>query len=438
MNLAIIGCGYVGLVTGACLAEHGHQVICVDQDEPRIAALRKGVVPIFEPGLTEMILRNVAGGRISFSTDLAGAVQASQVVFIAVGTPSRPSDGLADLSYVYAAADAIGAAIAAGAGAFTVVVNKSTVPIGTGDEVEAILSKRVEQGHFAIVSNPEFLREGDAIADFMHPDRVVIGADEDQARAVMAEVYAPMQLAEGRLVYMRRRSAEITKYAANAFLVTKISFINEFADLCEKTGANVEDVARGFGLDSRIGPKFLNVGPGYGGSCFPKDTSALVRSSQAAGAPLRIVEAVIDINERRKQNMALRIAQAAGGDLKGKNVALLGLAFKANTDDMRGAPALSIVEALLAMGAQIKAYDPASMEQARALMPTLIYCDSAWSCLAGADVAAVLTEWSEFRALDPKQIRQVMAHPILVDMRNIYDPAVMRAAGFNYSSVGRP
>ncbi len=438
MNLAIIGCGYVGLVTGACLAEHGHQVICVDQDEPRIAALRKGVVPIFEPGLSEMILRNVAGGRISFSTDLAAAVQASQVVFIAVGTPSRPSDGLADLSYVYAAADAIGAAIAAGAGAFTVVVNKSTVPIGTGDEVEAILSKRVEQGHFAIVSNPEFLREGDAIADFMHPDRVVIGADEDQARAVMAKVYAPMQLAEGRLVFMRRRSAEITKYAANAFLVTKISFINEFADLCEKTGANVEDVARGIGLDSRIGPKFLNVGPGYGGSCFPKDTSALVRSSQAAGAPLRIVEAVIDINERRKHNMALRIAQAAGGDLKGKNVALLGLAFKANTDDMRGAPALSIVEALLAMGAQIKAYDPASMEQARALMPTLTYCDSAWSCLAGADVAAVLTEWSEFRALDPKQIRQVMAHPILVDLRNIYDPAVMRAAGFNYSSVGRP
>jgi UDPglucose 6-dehydrogenase len=438
MNLAIIGCGYVGLVTGACLAEHGHQVICVDQDEPRIAALRKGVVPIFEPGLSEMILRNVAGGRISFSTDLAGAVQASQVVFIAVGTPSRPSDGLADLSYVYAAADAIGAAIAAGAGAFTVVVNKSTVPIGTGDEVEAILSKRVEQGHFAIVSNPEFLREGDAIADFMHPDRVVIGADEDQARAVMAKVYAPMQLAEGRLVFMRRRSAEITKYAANAFLVTKISFINEFADLCEKTGANVEDVARGIGLDSRIGPKFLNVGPGYGGSCFPKDTSALVRSSQAAGAPLRIVEAVIDINERRKHNMALRIAQAAGGDLKGKNVALLGLAFKANTDDMRGAPALSIVEALLAMGAQIKAYDPASMEQARALMPTLTYCESALSCLAGADVAAVLTEWSEFRALDPKQIRQVMAHPILVDLRNIYDPAVMRAAGFNYSSVGRP
>ncbi len=438
MNLAIIGCGYVGLVTGACLAEHGHQVICVDQDEPRIAALRKGVVPIFEPGLSEMILRNVAGGRISFSTDLAGAVQASQVVFIAVGTPSRPSDGLADLSYVYAAADAIGAAIAAGTGAFTVVVNKSTVPIGTGDEVEAILSKRVEQGHFAIVSNPEFLREGDAIADFMHPDRVVIGADEDQARAVMAKVYAPMQLAEGRLVFMRRRSAEITKYAANAFLVTKISFINEFADLCEKTGANVEDVARGIGLDSRIGPKFLNVGPGYGGSCFPKDTSALVRSSQAAGAPLRIVEAVIDINERRKHNMALRIAQAAGGDLKGKSVALLGLAFKANTDDMRGAPALSIVEALLAMGAQIKAYDPASMEQARALMPTLTYCDSALSCLAGADVAAVLTEWSEFRALDPKQIRQVMAHPILVDLRNIYDPAVMRAAGFNYSSVGRP
>jgi len=438
MNLAIIGCGYVGLVTGACLAEHGHQVICVDQDEPRIAALRKGVVPIFEPGLSEMILRNVAGGRISFSTDLAGAVQASQVVFIAVGTPSRPSDGLADLSYVYAAADAIGAAIAAGTGAFTVVVNKSTVPIGTGDEVEAILSKRVEQGHFAIVSNPEFLREGDAIADFMHPDRVVIGADEDQARAVMAKVYAPMQLAEGRLVFMRRRSAEITKYAANAFLVTKISFINEFADLCEKTGANVEDVARGIGLDSRIGPKFLNVGPGYGGSCFPKDTSALVRSSQAAGAPLRIVEAVIDINERRKHNMALRIAQAAGGDLKGKSVALLGLAFKANTDDMRGAPALSIVEALLAMGAQIKAYDPASMEQARALMPTLTYCESALSCLAGADVAAVLTEWSEFRALDPKQIRQVMAHPILVDLRNIYDPALMRAAGFNYSSVGRP
>ncbi|NDA46472.1 MAG: UDP-glucose/GDP-mannose dehydrogenase family protein [Alphaproteobacteria bacterium] len=407
MNLAIIGCGYVGLVTGACLADHGHQVICVDQDEPRIAALRQGVVPIFEPGLSEMILRNVARGRMSFSTDLAGAVQASQVVFIAVGTPSRPSDGLADLSYVYAAADAIGAAIAAGTGAFTVVVNKSTVPIGTGDEVEAILTKHVEQGHFAVVSNPEFLREGDAIADFMHPDRVVIGADADQARAVMAQVYAPMQLAEGRLVFMRRRSAEITKYAANAFLVTKISFINEFADLCEKTGANVEDVARGIGLDSRIGPKFLNVGPGYGGSCFPKDTSALVRSSQAAG-------------------------------LKGKSVALLGLAFKANTDDMRGAPALSIVEALLAMGAQIKAYDPASMEQARALMPSLTYCDSAWSCLARADVAAVLTEWSEFRALDPKQIRQVMAHPILVDLRNIYDPAVMRAEGIMYSSVGRP
>ncbi len=434
MNLAIIGCGYVGLVTGACLAEHGHQVICVDQDEPRIAALRQGQVPIFEPGLSELIVRNVAHGRISFSTDLAAAVRASQIVFIAVGTPSRPQDGLADLSFVYAAAESIGAAIHS----FTVVVNKSTVPIGTGDAVEAILAKQAKPESFAVVSNPEFLREGDAIADFMHPDRVVIGADDERARDLMAQVYAPMQLAQGRLVFMQRRSAEITKYAANAFLVTKISFINEFADLCEKTGANVEDVARGIGLDSRIGPKFLNVGPGYGGSCFPKDTSALVRSSQAAGAPLRIVEAVIDINERRKHNMALRIAQAAGGDLKGKSVALLGLAFKANTDDMRGAPALSIVEALQALGAQIRAYDPASMEQARALMPDLTYCDDAWSCLAGADVAAILTEWSEFRALDPIGIKQAMRQPVLVDLRNIYEPSVMRAAGLVYSSVGRP
>ena len=434
MNLAIIGCGYVGLVTGACLAEHGHQVICVDQDEPRIAALRKGQVPIFEPGLSELIVSNVAKGRISFSTDLAAAVRASQIVFIAVGTPSRPEDGLADLSYVHAAAEAIGVAIQS----FTVVVNKSTVPIGTGDAVEAILAKHTETINFAVVSNPEFLREGDAIADFMHPDRVVIGADDPRARDLMAEVYAPMRLAQDRLVFMQRRSAEITKYAANAFLVTKISFINEFADLCEKTGANVEDVARGIGLDSRIGPKFLNVGPGYGGSCFPKDTSALVRSSQAAGAPLRIVEAVIDINERRKQNMAVRIAQAAGGTLRGKSVALLGLAFKANTDDMRGAPALSIVEALQTMGAQIKAYDPASMEQARALMPELIYCKDAWSCLAGADVAAVLTEWSEFRTLDPRRIKEAMSQPILVDLRNIYDPALMRAAGLIYSSVGRP
>ncbi len=434
MELAVVGCGYVGLVTAACLADFGHTVTCIDKDRGRVEALCKGQVPIYEPGLAELVVENARAGRLNFVTEIAPAVRRSEAVFIAVGTPSRPEDGLADMSFVYAVAEEIAGAL----DKFTVVINKSTVPIGSGDEVEKIIRDANPQADFAVVSNPEFLREGNAIADFREPDRVIVGTDDPRGRAVMADIYRPLGLDSSRLLFMGRRTAEITKYAANSFLVTKISFINEFADLCEKTGANVEDVARGIGLDSRIGPKFLNVGPGYGGSCFPKDTSALLRSAELMGSPLSIVGTVVDYNEGRKLRMAEKIAKAAGGSLAGKTVAILGLAFKANTDDMRGAPSLAIVGALQAAGARVKAFDPASMEQAKPLLPGLDYCEDAYSCAAGADILAILTEWPEFRGLDLARLKAAMATPVLVDLRNILDPATVRRAGFTYSSVGRP
>jgi UDPglucose 6-dehydrogenase len=434
MQLGVIGCGYVGLVTAACLADFGHTVICVDKDAARVEALRAGKVPIYEPGLSELVVENAAAGRLRFSTSMDDAVAASAAVFIAVGTPSRPEDGLADMSYVHGAAREIAAALRG----FTVVINKSTVPIGSGDEVERIIRAANPAADFAVASNPEFLREGNAIADFREPDRVIIGTDDARAREVMADIYRPLGIDSSRLLFMGRRTAEITKYAANAFLVTKISFINEFADLCEKTGANVEDVARGIGLDSRIGPKFLNVGPGYGGSCFPKDTSALLRSAASMGAPLSIVGASVDANESRKLRMAQKIADAAGGSLKGKTVAVLGLAFKANTDDMRGAPSLAIVEALERAGARVKAFDPASMEQARPLLPSIEYCPDVYSCADGADILAILTEWPEFRALDLARLKELLQTPAIVDLRNLLSPDSVRRAGFAYSSIGRP
>ncbi len=434
MQLGVIGCGYVGLVTAACLAEFGHTVTCVDKDLARVDALRAGQVPIYEPGLAELVVENAGAGRLRFTTRMEDAVAGSAAVFIAVGTPSRPEDGLADMSYVYSAAREIARALRS----FTVVINKSTVPIGSGDEVEKIIREANPVADFAVASNPEFLREGNAIADFREPDRVIIGADDARARDVMADIYRPLGIDSSRLLFMGRRTAEITKYAANAFLVTKISFINEFADLCEKTGANVEDVARGIGLDSRIGPKFLNVGPGYGGSCFPKDTSALLRSAEAMGAPLSIVGASVDANEGRKLRMAQKIADAAGGSLQGRTVAVLGLAFKANTDDMRGAPSLAIVEALVRAGARVKAFDPAAMEQARPLLPQIEYCADAYGCAQGADILAIITEWPEFRALDLARLKGLMESPVIVDLRNLLNPDAVRRAGFAYSSIGRP
>lgn len=434
MQLGVIGCGYVGLVTAACLADFGHTVTCMDKDAARVEALRAGQVPIYEPGLSELVVENAAAGRLHFSTSMEDAVSASAAVFIAVGTPSRREDGLADMSYVHGAAQEIAAALRS----FTVVINKSTVPIGSGDEVERIIRAANPAADFAVASNPEFLREGNAIADFREPDRVIIGTDDVRAREVMADIYRPLGIDSSRLLFMGRRTAEITKYAANAFLVTKISFINEFADLCEKTGANVEDVARGIGLDSRIGPKFLNVGPGYGGSCFPKDTSALLRSAESVGAPLSIVGASVDANENRKLRMAQKIADAVGGSLNGKTVAVLGLAFKANTDDMRGAPSLAILEALERAGARVKAFDPASMEQARPLLPRTEYCPDAYSCAEGADILAILTEWPEFRALDLARLKGLLKTPAIVDLRNLLSPDAVRRAGFAYSSIGRP
>ena len=433
MRLAVIGCGYVGLVSGACFSDFGHTVGCVDKDETRVAALKIGEVPIFEPGLDELIHSNVRQHRLSFTTDLGAAMEKADAVFIAVGTPSGAAEGDADLTYVYKAAEEIARRLAG----YSVIVNKSTVPVGTGDVVEAIIRRIRPDLDFAVVSNPEFLREGDAIADFKRPDRVIVGTDDPRAREVMTEIYRPLELNNSPLLFMGRRTAEMTKYAANAFLVTKISFINEFADFCEQTGANVQDVARGIGLDNRIGPKFLNAGPGYGGSCFPKDTAALIRSAEKVGAPLRIIETVVRTNEDRKLRMARKIIEACGGTVAGRTVAVLGLAFKANTDDMRGAPSIAIVEALLAAGARVKAYDPASMAQARTLLPNITFCDNAYDCAEGADVLAVLTEWDEFRALDLAKLKQSLNSPIVVDLRNIYRPEDMRRRGFQYSSVGR-
>ncbi|CAJ0890537.1 UDPglucose 6-dehydrogenase [freshwater sediment metagenome] len=433
MKITMIGSGYVGLVSGACFADFGHDVICVDSDASKIDRLNRGEIPIYEPGLDELVANNVKQNRLSFTTDLAPAVKGADAVFIAVGTPSRRGDGHADLSYVYAAAKTIAGAL----DGFTVVVNKSTVPVGTGDEVERIIRDVNPNADFTVVSNPEFLREGAAIEDFKRPDRVVIGIEDPRARDVMEEIYRPLSLNAPPLVFVGRRTSELTKYAANAFLATKITFINEIADLCEKVGADVQEVARGIGLDKRIGAKFLHAGPGYGGSCFPKDTLALIKTGQDEGSSLRIVETVVAVNDARKRAMARKIILALGGSVRGKKIALLGLAFKPNTDDMRDAPSLAIVASLAGDGADVHAYDPESLDQARPLMPEVTFHDDAYSALEGADAVAIVTEWDAFRALDLDRVKSLLKQPVIVDLRNVYRPADVRKRGFTYVSIGR-
>ncbi|MBW8784551.1 MAG: UDP-glucose/GDP-mannose dehydrogenase family protein [Novosphingobium sp.] len=433
MRITMVGAGYVGLVSGACLADFGHEVTCVDTDEGRIARLDQGIMPIYEPGLAELVANNVKAGRLSFSTELAGAVPRAQAIFIAVGTPSRRGDGHADLSFVYDVADEIGRNLREP----TVIVTKSTVPVGTGDEVERRVGEAGTDVRFAVASNPEFLREGAAISDFKRPDRIVIGSDDDWARHVMSEVYRPLFLNRAPILFTSRRSAELIKYAANAFLATKITFINEMADLCEKVGADVQDIARGIGLDNRIGTKFLHAGPGFGGSCFPKDTLALLKTAEDHGSPVRIVEAVAKVNDTRKRAMGRKVIDVLGGEARGKRIALLGLTFKPNTDDMRDAPSIAIAQALLDGGAEVVAYDPEGMDLAGPLMPQVTMAGSAYAAAEGADAVVIVTEWDAFRALDLGRIRQVAKTPVLVDLRNIYDPAEVRAAGFHYASVGR-
>jgi UDPglucose 6-dehydrogenase len=433
MRIVMIGTGYVGLVSGACFSDFGHQVCCVDKDAAKIAALLDGRIPIFEPGLDDLVARNVAAGRLEFTLDLINALPGADAVFIAVGTPSRRGDGHADLSYVYAAAREMAPHLEPGA----VVVTKSTVPVGTGDEVERIIREARPGLEFSVASNPEFLREGAAIEDFKRPDRVVVGVNDDHAREVLREIYRPLMNAEQPLLVMKRRAAELTKYAANAFLATKIAFINEIADLSEKVGANVLEVANGIGLDSRIGPRFLQPGPGYGGSCFPKDTLALLKTGQDYEAPLRIVEAVVASNDQRKRSMGRKVIQALGGEAQGKTVAILGLTFKANTDDMRDSPALSIIQALQDAGAKINAYDPEGMEQAAKLLDNVTYCNDPYEAMDGAAAAVIVTEWDAFRALDFDRMRTLLTEPLLVDLRNLYSLADIRRHGFRYVAVGR-
>ena len=434
MRIAVIGTGYVGLVSGACFSEFGVDVVCADKDAAKIDSLRAGRMPIFEPGLDKLVENNVKDGRLFFSTDVRQAVAGADAVFIAVGTPSRRGDGHADLSYVYAAAKEIAEAVDRP----TVVVTKSTVPVGTGREVARILRETRPSGEFDVASNPEFLREGSAIGDFMRPDRVVIGADSERARELMRRLYRPLYLLETPIIFTSIETAELIKYAANTFLATKITFINEVADLCEKVGANVNDVARGIGLDGRIGRKFLHAGPGYGGSCFPKDTLALVKTAQDYGAPLKIVETVVAVNDARKLAMADRVLTALGGSAKDKTVAALGLTFKPNTDDMRDSPSLAILPALQKAGATIRAFDPEGMTEAKKLMPDLTYCRDAYDCMSGADAVAIITEWNEFRNLDLIRMKQLLRQPAVVDLRNVYNPAEMAEAGFRYTSIGRP
>ncbi|HZT88478.1 MAG TPA: UDP-glucose/GDP-mannose dehydrogenase family protein [Stellaceae bacterium] len=437
MRIAMIGTGYVGLVSGACFSEFGVSVTCVDNDAGKIERLRRGEIPIYEPGLEQLVAGNVAAGRLTFDTDLPAAVAGADAVFIAVGTPSRRGDGHADLSYVFAAADEIGRALAANGGGRTVVVTKSTVPVGTGREVARILAARLPAGRFDVASNPEFLREGSAIEDFMRPDRVVIGSDSEHARETMRALYRPLSLIERPIVFTTIETAELIKYAANAFLATKITFINEMADLCEAVGADVQDVARGIGLDGRIGGKFLHAGPGFGGSCFPKDCRALVRTAEEHQAPLAIVDTVLRVNDTRKRAMAERILAACGGNVAGKTLAVLGLTFKPNTDDMRDSPSLAILPPLCQAGATIRAFDPEGMNEARRLLPELDYCGDAYATMAGADALILLTEWNEFRALDLRRVRQLLKTPLVIDLRNIYQPHEMAAAGLVYHSVGR-
>ena len=434
MRIAIIGTGYVGLVSGACFSDFGHDVVCVDKDMAKIAALERGVMPIFEPGLDRLVARNVEDGRLTFTTDLARAVDGAEAIFIAVGTPSRRGDGHADLSYVYSAAREIAGALTGRA----VIVTNSTVPVGTGDEVERIVREAAPGVDTWVVSNPEFLREGAAIEDFKHPDRIVVGAEDERAAEAMREVYRPLYLNKAPLLVTTRRTAELTKYAANAFLATKITFINEIADLCEAVGADVQDVSRGIGLDRRIGSKFLHAGPGYGGSCFPKDTLALLKTAEDSQAPLRIVEAVVKVNDARKRAMGRKVIRALGDEPRGKTVALLGLTFKPNTDDMRAAPSISIVQALEDAGVNVRGYDPEGMEQARPLMPHVDLRDSPYDAATGADAVVIVTEWDVLRALDLRRIAASMATPVLIDLRNVYPPEEVTAAGLRWHGVGKP
>jgi UDPglucose 6-dehydrogenase len=429
----MVGTGYVGLVSGACFADFGHQVICVDKDAGKIGRLHQGIMPIFEPGLEDLVASNVNAGRLSFTTDLSDAVKDADTVFIAVGTPSRRGDGHADLSYVEQAAREIAEHMQG----YTVVVNKSTVPVGTGDLVQGIMSEVNPKGDFSVVSNPEFLREGAAIGDFKRPDRVVVGTEDERARQVMRELYRPLFLNETPILFTDRRTSELIKYAANAFLAVKIAYINEMADLCEQVGANVQEVARGIGLDNRIGKKFLNAGPGYGGSCFPKDTLALMRTAQEANAPVTIVEATVASNTNRKKRMAGKIIDACGGDVAGKTVGILGLTFKPNTDDMRDSPSLDIVPALLAAGAKVRAYDPEGMEEAKKELTGIEMVGGPYEVADNADAIVILTEWDQFRALDFERIATQMKKPVMVDLRNIYNPDDLRQDGFTYVSIGR-
>ena len=433
MRITIVGAGYVGLVSGACFADFGHQVTCVDKDASKISALQRGKIPIFEPDLDRLVQNNVKNGRLVFATDLAGPVREADAVFIAVGTPSRRGDGHADLSYVYAASREIAAAVHG----FTVVITKSTVPVGTGDEVERLIRETNPSADVAVASNPEFLREGAAIRDFKFPDRIVVGTHDERARKVISEIYRPLYLNKAPVIFTSRRTAELTKYAANAFLATKITFINEIADLAEKVGADVQEIARGIGLDNRIGSKFLHAGPGFGGSCFPKDTRALIKTAQDNDAPMRIVEAVLAVNENRKRAMARKVASVFGGTLRGKTVSVLGLTFKPNTDDMRESPSIPLITALQDLGAKIRAYDPEGMEQSKTELSEICYCDGPYSCADGADALVIVTEWEQFRALDLDRLKRAMACPVIIDLRNIYQPQDVIAHGFRYESVGR-
>ena len=434
MKIVVIGSGYVGLVSGACLADFGHDVVCVDKEVAKIERLERGEIPIFEPGLAELVADNRAAGRLVFTNDLAAHMDGAEVAFLAVGTPSRRGDGHADLTFVYQAAGEVAAA----ATGPLVIATKSTVPVGTGDEVERIARKARPDLALSVASNPEFLREGSAIEDFKRPDRIVIGCEDARSREAMAEVYRPLYLNQPPLMFTSRRTSELIKYAANAFLATKITFINEMADLCEQVGANVQDVARGIGLDNRIGTKFLHAGPGFGGSCFPKDTIALVKTAQDHGSPLRVVETVAAVNDQRKRAMARKVIQACGGSVRDKTIAVLGLTFKPNTDDMREAPSLAIVTALEDAGATVRGYDPEGMEQARPLLPKLQLCASAYETVQGADALVIVTEWNEFRALDMRRVKRLLRAPVVVDLRNIYRPEEMARLGFSYVSVGRP
>lgn len=434
MRIAMIGTGYVGLVSGACFSEFGIDVVCVDNVPDKIDSLNKGSIPIYEPGLDDLVAKNVAAGRLSFTENLVEAVTNADAIFIAVGTPSRRGDGHADLSYVYNAAREVAQAM----NGYTVIVTKSTVPVGTGDEVEEIIRQKIPNEEFDVVSNPEFLREGSAINDFMRPDRVVIGTASERARDVMRNIYRPLFLTETPILFTARRTAELIKYAANTFLATKITFINEMADLCEVLGADIQDVSKGIGLDGRIGSKFLHAGPGYGGSCFPKDTLALVKTAQDSGVPIQIVETVVKVNAMRKLAMTKKISDAVGGDLSGKTIAILGLTFKPNTDDMRDSPSLAILPGLLEKGATVRAYDPQGMDEAKSMIDGVDWCNNSYEAIKGSDVMTIVTEWNEFRALNLDRVKELMNAPVMVDLRNIYNPVEMIAAGFDYHCIGRP